>query len=96
MTYAEMHGPGSLAEAEVLRRPGERPSRRRRGGRKLEALEMRLLVASTYPLFLAVAMLSRLGLRRPGFGSVVAARPRSVFREARETAEATIPCAFRG
>jgi hypothetical protein len=96
MTYADMSGTGRLAEAERSAKPGKQVSHRRRGGRSLERIEMRLLVALTYPLFLAVAVVSRLGLRRPSFNSVVSTRSRSIFAEARETAEATIPSAFRG
>jgi hypothetical protein len=65
-------------------------------GRKVERIEMKALVVLTYPLFLTVAVLSRLGLRRSSFGSVIATKSLSVFAEARETAEATIPSAFRG
>jgi hypothetical protein len=66
------------------------------GGRRVERLEMKALVILTYPLFLSVAVLSRLGLRRSAFGAVVKGQPVSVFTEARQTAEATIPSAFRG
>jgi hypothetical protein len=69
---------------------------RRTAGRKVERFEMRALVLLTYPLFLAVAVLRRLGFGRPPFGAVVTGQPVSVFTEARQTAEATIPSAFRG
>jgi hypothetical protein len=69
---------------------------RSRAGRRVERLEIRALVIVTYPLFLAVAVLRRLGVGRPGFGAVVTGAPVSVFTEARQTAEATIPSAFRG
>ncbi len=72
------------------------PRGRSGGGRKLERIEMKALVVLTYPLFLVVAVLSRLGLRRSSFGAVYAGQPVSVFMEARQTAEATIPSAFRG
>jgi hypothetical protein len=65
-------------------------------GRRLERIEMKALVVLTYPLFLVVAALARLGLRRSSFGAVVRGQPVSVFTEARQTAEATIPSAFRG
>ena len=94
MTYADTHGAPRLTEAGSRRQ--SRPLRRRRAARGLERIEMRLLVALTYPLFLTVAALSRLGLRRRAFDAVVSVRPRSIFAEARETAEATIPSAFRG
>jgi hypothetical protein len=81
MTYADMQGSSN---------------RRRPSGRRLERIEMRLLVVLTYPLFLAVAVLSRLGLRRSSFKAVVSMTPHSVFAEAWETAEATIPSAFQG
>ncbi|MGL4243687.1 MAG: hypothetical protein ACRCTI_21440 [Beijerinckiaceae bacterium] len=80
----------------------EMPRRQGRSGagRRVERFEMKALVLLTYPLFLAVAVLSRalalLGLRRPRFGAVVRGAPVSVFAEARQTAEATIPLAFRG
>jgi hypothetical protein len=69
---------------------------RLKGGRRLERFEMRALVIVTYPLFLAVAVLRRLGVGKPRFGAVVKGAPVSVFTEARQTAEATIPSAFRG
>ena len=94
MTYADMHGVQPLADAGTAR-PVRKP-RRRRAARGLQRIEMRLLVALTYPLFLTVAALSRLGLRRRSFDAVVSVGPRSIFAEARETAEATIPSAFRG
>jgi hypothetical protein len=96
MTYADMSGSGRLAETERSAKPGKRVSQRQRAGRSLERIEMRLLVVLTYPLFLAVAVASRLGLRRPSFNAVVSTRSKSVFAEARETAEATIPSAFLG
>jgi hypothetical protein len=73
-----------------------RGSQRSRSGSRLERLEIRALVILTYPLFLAVALLRRLGVGRPRFGAVVSGAPVSVFTEARQTAEATIPSAFRG
>jgi hypothetical protein len=79
---------------DVPRRAG--PGSRAGIGRKVERLEMKALVILTYPLFLAVAVMSRLGLRRSTFGAVVKGQPVSVFTEARQTAEATIPSAFRG
>jgi hypothetical protein len=69
---------------------------RARGGRRLERFEMRALVVLTYPLFLAVAVLRRLGVGKPPFGAVVRGAPVNIFTEARQTAEATIPSAFRG
>jgi hypothetical protein len=87
MTYFEM--PRRAA-------PGGRTS----GGRRMERIEMKALVILTYPLFLVVAVVSRAltlaGLRRPRFGAVVRGAPVNVFAEARQTAEATIPSAFRG
>jgi hypothetical protein len=77
--------------------PRRAASRGRSGaGRRLERIEMKALVVLTYPLFLAVAALSRLGLRRARYGAVVSSQPLSIFTEARQTAEATIPSAFRG
>jgi hypothetical protein len=81
---------------EMSRRAGSRTG----GGRRVERFEMKTLVVLTYPLFLAVAVLTRAlafaGLRRPRFGAVVRGQPVNVFAEARQTAEATIPSAFRG
>jgi hypothetical protein len=65
-------------------------------GRRLERLEMKALVVLTYPLFLVVTVASRLGLRRPRYGAVVSGPSVNIFTEARQTAEATIPSAFRG
>ncbi len=96
MTYADMSGQGRLVEAAGSAHSEKRVSHRRKGGRSLERIEVRLLVVLTYPLFLAVAVASRLGLRRSSFKSVVSTRSKSVFAEARETAEATIPSAFLG
>jgi hypothetical protein len=77
--------------------PRRAVSRGRSGaGRRIERIEMKALVVLTYPLFLAVAALSRLGLRRARYGAVVRGAPVSIFTEARQTAEATIPSAFRG
>jgi hypothetical protein len=73
-----------------------RDAARGRGDRRLERFEMKALVILTYPLFLAVAVLRRAGFGRPRFGAVVKGAPVSVFTEARQTAEATIPSAFRG
>jgi hypothetical protein len=77
--------------------PRRAVSRGRSGaGRRIERVEMKALVVLTYPLFLVVAALSRLGLRRARYGAVVRGQPVSIFTEARQTAEATIPSAFRG
>jgi hypothetical protein len=84
-----------MTYVEMPRRAGA-SGRSSSSGRKLERIEMKALVVLTYPLFLAVAALSRLGLRRPSFRAVVRGQPVSVFTEARQTAEATIPSAFRG
>jgi hypothetical protein len=73
-----------------------REAQRGRTGRRVERFEMKALVLLTYPLFLAVAVLRRLGLGRASFGAVVQGAPVNVFTEARQTAEATIPSAFRG
>ncbi|MGL4280063.1 MAG: hypothetical protein ACRCS0_06835 [Albidovulum sp.] len=80
-----------MTDMEMPRRSG-----RAGVGRKVERFEMKALVILTYPLFLAVAVLSRMGLRRSRFGVVVQGQPVNVFTEARQTAEATIPSAFRG
>jgi hypothetical protein len=101
MTYADLNSADlqrqqRLSTTESVAGPGTRAAPRKGRGRKLERIEMRLLVGLTYPLFLMVAIANRLGLRRPAFDAVVSTRSRSVFAEARETAEATIPSAFRG
>jgi hypothetical protein len=88
MTYFEMP-----RRADAMTR---REYRVHRTGRKVERLEMKALVILTYPLFLVVASLRRMGVGRPRFGAVVSGAPVSVFTEARQTAEATIPSAFRG
>jgi hypothetical protein len=79
---------------EMPRRAGS--GARAGGGRRVERFEMKALVILTYPLFLAVAVLSRMGLRGSRFGAVVRGQQVNVFTEARQTAEATIPSAFRG
>lgn len=61
--------------------------------RRLDRLEFRLLVALTYPLFLVAAALRRL-LGYPAEGG--AARPVSVFAQARADVEASIALAFMG
>ncbi len=71
--------------------PARKPSKHR-----VERIEMRALVWATYPLFLGVAAASRLGLTRFRYAAAASGRPVSVFTEARQTAEATIPAAFRG
>jgi hypothetical protein len=58
--------------------------------RTAERLSFRLLVALTYPLFLAGAVLSRLA----PFGAVEPTT--SVFAQARRASEATIAFAFQG
>jgi hypothetical protein len=63
--------------------------------RRSDRLVFRLLVALTYPLFLAAAILSRV----MPFGRGLMARPDgrvSVFAQARTASEATIAFAFMG
>ncbi|MCX7326301.1 MAG: hypothetical protein NTZ14_18180 [Hyphomicrobiales bacterium] len=63
--------------------------------RSEDHLAFRLLVALTYPLFLAAAILSRLVPAGSGF----LARPTdrvSIFTQARRSSEATIAFAFMG
>jgi hypothetical protein len=96
MTYADMQSSKPMARQLAESGRPVRQGRRLVHRRSLERIEVRILVALTYPLFLTVAVLSRLGLRRSGFAAVVSTRSRSVFAEARETAEATIPSAFLG
>ncbi|BCM82440.1 hypothetical protein NS228_16895 [Methylobacterium indicum] len=54
-----------------------------------EAVQFRAILAATYPVFLAAALVQRL---RPG----VAGPRRSVFGEARAMALSAIPFAFMG
>ncbi|AWN44201.1 hypothetical protein U8607_23625 [Methylobacterium durans] len=60
-----------------------------------EALQFRVILAATYPLFLAAAISQRLlpgrGPDRPALGA-----RRSVFGEARAMAVSAIPFAFMG
>ena len=59
-----------------------------------EALQFRIILGATYPLFLAAALLQRL---RPGPAPAGAALPRrTVFGEARAMAAQAIPFAFMG
>ncbi|MCE4225989.1 hypothetical protein HCU64_19750 [Methylobacterium sp. C25] len=61
-----------------------------------EALQFRLILAATYPFFLAAALIQRLlpsrSSRRPGMPVV----RRSVFGEAKAMAVSAIPFAFMG
>lgn len=57
--------------------------------RQTELWEFRVLVAATYPLFLASELARRATGRKP-------AGTRSVFTEAYGTASATLACAFMG
>lgn len=61
-----------------------------------EAIQFRLILAATYPFFLAAAALGRVmperAARRPGLRVV----RRSVFGEARAMAVQAIPFAFMG
>lgn len=61
-----------------------------------EALQFRIILGLTYPLFLAAAVLQRLrpGPVRAGLGA--AAPQRSVFGEARAMAAQAVPFAFMG
>ena len=64
--------------------------------RKGEALEYRLLLAVSYPIFLVGAVLGRiLPVRRSGGGRRANARL-SVFGEARAAADTYVPFAFMG
>lgn len=65
----------------------------RERGRKVEIWEFRALVAATYPLFLASAVLRR---AVGASGSRAGTGRRSVFTEAYATAAATLACAFMG
>lgn len=61
-----------------------------------ERWEFRALVVVTYPLFLAVACLSRLLPRRLRFTPTGVGGRMSVFTEARQAAHTTLPFAFMG
>ncbi|UMY20252.1 hypothetical protein [Methylobacterium organophilum] len=58
-----------------------------------EAFQFRLILAATYPFFLAAALLQRL---LPQRGPRYPAPRRSVFAEARAMAVSAIPFAFMG
>jgi hypothetical protein len=60
-----------------------------------EALQFRLILAATYPFFLAAAALGRVRPDRPVGRGLPPAR-RSVFGEARAMAVQAIPFAFMG
>jgi hypothetical protein len=63
--------------------------------RSHDRIAFRLLVALTYPMFLAAALMSRLA----PFGRGLLARPASpisIFAQARQASEATIAFAFMG
>ena len=61
-----------------------------------EALQFRLILAATYPCFLAAAAFARFKPARDASRSGLAPAPRSVFGEARAMAVQTIPFAFMG
>ena len=67
----------------------------RRRHHRGERLEFRLLLAATYPLFLAAALAQRAGGLAAGSAPARGRRP-SVFAEAYETAAASLAYAFMG
>jgi hypothetical protein len=68
----------------------------RHGHKPSDRWEFHALVALTYPLFLLVALASRLSPRRPRFLPTSVGGRRSVFAEARAAAHTTLPFAFMG
>jgi hypothetical protein len=67
-----------------------------RNVRVTERWQFKALVVLTYPLFLAVTLLSRLAPRRPRFMPTTVGRRMNVFAEARAAAHTTLPFAFMG
>jgi hypothetical protein len=61
-----------------------------------EALQFRLILAATYPFFLAAALLQRVLPGRSGMHRGLPAARRSVFGEAKAMAVSAIPFAFMG
>lgn len=61
-----------------------------------EALQFRLILAATYPFFLAAAALGRLSPGREPARAGLPVPHRSVFGEARAMAVSAIPFAFMG
>ena len=61
-----------------------------------EALQFRLILAATYPFFLAAAALGRVSPGRQPVRAGLPAPHRSVFGEARAMAVQAIPFAFMG
>ncbi len=61
-----------------------------------EALQFRLILAATYPFFLAAAALGRIAPHREPGRAGIPAPHRSVFGEARAMAIQAIPFAFMG
>lgn len=61
-----------------------------------ERLEFRVLLAVTYPLFLAAAMAQSLSPRPAEAGAASGTHDRSLFKRASALANGTIPYAFMG
>jgi hypothetical protein len=61
-----------------------------------EALQFRLILAATYPCFLAAAAVARFKPARDGSRSGLVPARRSIFGEARAMAVQAIPFAFMG
>ncbi|MDP4002936.1 hypothetical protein [Methylobacterium sp. NEAU K] len=61
-----------------------------------DAFQFRLILAATYPFFLAAAALGRFRPARDSSRSGMVTAPRSVFGEARAMAVQAIPFAFMG
>lgn len=80
--------PGRGSTMQAHHRRGAAP----RSSAADETIEQRLLLALSFPVFLAAALLSRLapGARRP------AGKRKSVLAEARQAAHTCIPFAFMG
>lgn len=61
-----------------------------------EAIQFRLILAATYPFFLAAAALGRMSPERQPARAGLPAPHRSIFGEARAMAVQAIPFAFMG
>jgi len=88
--HPRMHHHLWLTESPAMQRSMTAPSRLHQ-----EALQFRLILAATYPFFLAAAVVQRL---LPGRSDPRSALPprRSVFGEAKTMAVSAIPFAFMG
>ena len=75
--------------------PLERARLAKRGGRRADSIEFKLIYAVGYIVFLGAAIAQR-GLHLVGLTHRASGDRKSVFGEARDAAGATIPYAFMG